>query len=89
MKYKVALIISILALISPICSAVIMPFFEPEIAEAILGGLLVGCVIGSVLGIASLVISKCKSRLINAFSIIPMCPLALYLLLFIPRLFYI
>ncbi len=88
MKHKTALVISVLAVISPILSIAIMQFLESESLEAVLSGLLIGCIIGSALGIASLVISKGKYKLINALAIIPMCPLVLYLLLLIPYLTY-
>ncbi len=86
MKYKYALILSILAFISPICAVAIMFFAEPELIEAILGGLLVGCVAGSVFGVVSLVINKWRNKFISALSVIPMCPLVIYLLLLIPYL---
>ena len=38
--------------------------------------------------IVSLTINKNKSRLVTIFSIIPMCPLAIYILLLIPYLMY-
>ena len=88
MKHKTALVISVLAVSSPIFSIAIMQFWESEFLEAVLSGLLIGCIIGSALGIVSLVISKGKNKLINILSIIPMCPLTMYLLLLIPYLTY-
>lgn len=88
MKIKLAVITSICSILSPICAMVVMCFFEQELAEAILGGLLIGCVIGTLQGIVALVLSRGKSKIVNVFSIIPMCPLVFYLLLLIPQLFY-
>ncbi len=84
MEHKFAYAISILAVILPICSIVISLFLEPEIVEAIFGGLIIGCIIGSVLGAVSMGISKGKSVFINTLSILPMIPLVLYLLLLLP-----
>ena len=84
MKHKFALALGILALLSPIVSVKVMLNIEPEVAEAIASGILVGCAIGSVFGIISLILNKEKRKLVTVFSIIPMCPLVLYLLLLIP-----
>ena len=86
MKHKYALILSIFAIISPICAVAVMFFTEPELVEAILGGLLIGCAVGSIFGAVSLVINKWKNKVISVLSIIPMCPLVIYLLLLIPYL---
>lgn len=86
MKQRFSLVISILAVISLICSMVIMLFIEPEVTESVFGGLLIGCIIGSALGVFSLIINKGKNKMITTFSIIPMLPLVLYLLLLIPYL---
>ncbi len=88
MKTKLAVIISIFSILSPICAIIVMCFLEQEITEAILGGLLIGCLVGTVLGVASLILNRGKSKIVKVFSVIPMCPLAIYLLLLIPYLFY-
>lgn len=88
MNIKPEFVTSIISILIPICSIAIMYIIEQEFVEAIVGGLLIGCLIGSVFGIISLIINKCKSRLVTIFSIIPMCPLAIYILLLIPYLMY-
>ncbi len=62
MKFRLELIISILAVLSPICFIAVMLFVEPEFFEAIFSGLLAGCVSGSVLGMISLILNKGKSK---------------------------
>jgi hypothetical protein len=57
--------------------------FEPEVVEAVLGGLMIGGAIGSVFGIVSLALSQGGSRLIIVLSMIPMLSLLLWLLLFV------
>lgn len=84
MKHKFALALSILALLSPIISVKVMLNIEPEVAEAIASGILVGCAIGSIFGIISLILNNGKRKPVTVLSIIPMCPLVLYLLLLIP-----
>lgn len=84
MKHKFAFAISILAVAFPVCSIVTFLFLEPEIVEAIFGGLIIGCIIGSVFGAVSLIISKCQNVLINTLSILPMIPSVLYLLMLLP-----
>ncbi len=86
MKNKITVIFCILALLSPIISVKVMLGIEPEVVEAVAGGLLVGCAIGSIFGIISLILNKGKQKLLSVLSIIPMCPLVLYLLLLIPYL---
>lgn len=88
MRFKLAVITSILSIISPICAVAVMCFVEQELAEAVLGGLLIGCVAGTVLGIISLILNRGRSKFVKVVSVIPMCPLAIYLLLFIPQLLY-
>lgn len=88
MKIKPEFVTSILSIFAPICLIATMCIIEQEFVEAIWGGLLIGCLIGSVFGIVSLTINKNKSRLVTIFSIIPMCPLAIYILLLIPYLMY-
>lgn len=88
MKIKPEFVTSILSIFAPICLIVTMCIIEQEFVEAIWGGLLIGCLIGSVFGIVSLTINKNKSILVTIFSIIPMCPLAIYILLLIPYLMY-
>ncbi|MBE7027171.1 MAG: hypothetical protein E7410_06410 [Ruminococcaceae bacterium] len=84
MKFRLELIISILAMLSPVCVMVIMLFTEPELVEAIFGGLIIGSFFGSVLGIISLILNKGKSELVSIFSIIPMLPTAIYLMALLP-----
>ena len=88
MKIKPEYVTSIISILAPICSILIMCVIEQELLEAIVGGLLIGCLIGSFFGIISLIINKCKSILVTIFSIIPMCPLVVYILLLIPYLMY-
>lgn len=86
MKAKIPLILSILALACPVIGIPIMCLIEPEVTEAVLGGLLFGCVAGSVLGAVTLILNKNKNKLVKVLSVIPMCPLAVYLVLAIPYL---
>ena len=88
MKIKPEFVTSIISILIPICSIAIMCIIEQEFVEAIVGGLLIGCLIGSVFGIVSLTINKNKSRLVTIFSIIPICPLVVYIFLLIPYLMY-
>ena len=81
MKQKKALIISIIGIITPIISVIISMLNEPEIVEAVAGGLFLGSIIGSVFGVTALIINKGKSLPVIIFSILPMCPLAVYLML--------
>ena len=66
----------------------IMMLFEAERIEAVFGGLVVGSVIGSVLGIVALLLNKGKKKSVIVLSLIPICLLALFLLLLIPYFFY-
>ena len=88
MKRNLALITSILSIVSPILAIVVMCFVEQELIEAILGGLLIGCLIGTFFGIISLIMNRGQSRIVSIFSIIPMCPLVIYIILLIPYLIY-
>lgn len=86
MKAKIPLILSILALVCPVAGILIMCLIEPEVTEAVLGGLLFGCVAGSIPGAAALILNKNKNKLVKALSVLPMCPLAAYIVLAIPYL---
>ena len=86
MKSKIPFILSILALVCPVVGIFITFQIEPEFAEALLGGLLFGCIAGSILSIAALILNKNRKKLITVLSVIPMCPLAVYLVLAIPYL---
>lgn len=88
MKAKLPFILSILALVCPFVGILVMRQLEPEFAEALLGGLLFGCVVGSVLSVLALVLNKNKKKLVTVLSVLPMCPLAVYLVLAIPYLLY-
>ena len=88
MRFKLALITSVFSILSPVFAIVIMCSIEQEFIEAVLSGLLIGCFLGTVFGIISLIFNKGKSKVIKIVSIIPMCPLAIYILLLIPQLFY-
>lgn len=85
---KTILLLSILAVICPVIATAIMMQFEPEFVEALCGGLLLGCIAGSILGVVSLILNKRKSKIVTVLSCIPMCPLIIYLILFIPYLLY-
>ncbi len=85
---KLLLIFSIAAVICPAVAAAITAALEPELGEALLAGLLFGCAVGSVLGIVSLFLNKGRSRAVTVMSCIPLCPLAVYLVLFIPYLLF-
>lgn len=86
MKAKIPLILSILALACPVIGIPVMCLIEPEVTEAVLGGLLFGCVAGSIPGVAALILNKNKNKLVKALSVLPMCPLAAYIVLAIPYL---
>ena len=86
MKEKIPFVLSILALACPVVGILIMFQIEPEFAEAVLSGLLFGCVAGSILGALALILNKDKKKLVKALSVIPMCPLAAYMVLAIPYL---
>ena len=88
MRFKLAVFTSVFSILSPIFAIITMSFFEQEFAEAVLGGLLIGCLIGTVFGIISLFLNKGKSKVLKIISIIPMCPLIIYVLFLIPYLFY-
>ena len=88
MKRNLSLITSILSIVSPICSSVVMCFVEQELIEAIFGGLLIGCLIGTFFGIISLITNRGESRIVSIFSITPMCPLVIYIIMLIPYLIY-
>jgi len=80
-KQKYALIISIIGIITPIISVIISMRNEPEIVEAVAGGLFLGCIIGSVFGVTALIMNKGKSLPVIILSILPMFLLAVYLIL--------
>ena len=81
---KKLLLLSIFAACMPVISAFIITFFEQEFIEAIVSGLLIGCIVGSIVGIITLVLNKNRNKLITVFSVIPIFPLALYLMSVIP-----
>lgn len=86
MKVKAPLLLGILALACPMIGILVMSLIEPEVTEAVLSGLLFGCVAGSILGVSALVLNKNKKKLVKVLSVIPMCPLAAYVVLAIPYL---
>ena len=86
MKIRCEFITGILALLSPIFTVVVMLFIEPELIEAVVSGIVVGCIIGSVFGAVSLMINISQSKTVKVLSVIPMCLLALYLLMHITYL---
>lgn len=88
MKAKIPLILSVLALACPVIGILVMCLIEPEVTEAVLGGLLFGCIAGSILGALALVLNKNKEKLVKVLSVIPMCPLAAYVVLAIPYFLY-
>jgi len=88
MRSKIAVLTGILAVVSPILTIIGMCSVEQEFIEAVLSGLIFGCAIGTVFGIVSLILNRGESKIAKVFSLIPMCPLAVYLLMLIPMLLY-
>ena len=88
MRHKFAVAAAFVSLILPLCAMVIMQCVEEERVEAFLGGGLAGCLIGSVLGVIALILNRGESRLVKILSIIPMCPLGVYMLLFVPYILF-
>ena len=84
----VSKIFGIGAIIAPIITTLIMLKIEPEIEEALAGGIILGCLIGSVFGVVALICNKHRSRLILVASIIPMIPTAIFFVLAIPFWLY-
>lgn len=77
------------AAVAVLCiSPLVMLLFEQEKTEAIAGGMMVGSALGSILGIIALVLNKGRSKMVVVLSAIPMCLIALFLLLAIPYYFY-
>ncbi len=89
MRKRLAVIISVFSTLSPICAIFVMLFIEQELVEAVLSGLVVGCLIGTVLGIIALILNRGENRLVKLLSVIPMCPLVIYILLLIPQFIYV
>ena len=87
-KNKAPLIVSILAVSCPLISVIVSIFTEPEIVEAIFGGIVIGCMIGSVFGLIALIINKGRYTIVKILSVLPMIPVVLFLMLAIPVIFY-
>lgn len=88
MKPKIPFLLSIVALICPIIVTIVTCNIEEEFAEAIAGGLLFGCVLGSVFSVLALILNKNRNKIVAVLSVIPICPLVLYLVLAIPYFFF-
>ena len=88
MRKKITLATAFCAVASPLVAVAILCLVEPELSEAILGGLIVGCVVGSVFGVASLVCNKKSSRIAGVLSAVPLCVSALFLALFLAHVLY-
>ena len=88
MKTKMARLLSIIAIICPALSILIMVQIEKEFEEALSFGLLVGCILGSLAGLFALLLNQNRSKVIMVCSILPMCPLVLYIALAIPFILY-
>ncbi len=88
MKTKMAMVLSIIAMICPVLSILIMFQIEEEFEEALSFGLLTGCILGSLAGLFALLLNQNRNKAIMVCSILPMCPLVLYITLAIPFILY-
>ena len=88
MRKSVSRICSIIAVAAPIITTLIMLRTEPEIEEALAGGIILGCLIGSIFGVVALLCNKHHSRWILIASILPMIPTVVFAALAIPFWLY-
>ena len=63
--------IAVLSVILPICAVIIACCKEPEIIEAVAGGLLIGSLIGSVFSTIYFVAAKNKNKFFKALCFVP------------------
>ena len=87
-KDKLSKLLSTVAVAVLCISPLVMLLFEQEKTAAIAGSVMVGSALGSILGIIALVLNKGRSKMVVVLSAIPMCLIALFLLLAIPYYFY-
>lgn len=88
MRNKMPYTLSILADAVFCIAPLVMLIFEQERAEAISGGLIIGSVAGSVLGIIAMILNKDKRKLVYILSVIPMLPLAMFIMMAMPYLLF-
>lgn len=81
MKNKLPFALSCTAVACPIILTIFLIFTEPELAEAICGGVVFGCAIGSILSMIAVILNKGRNRIVNVLAVIPMIPLGIYLIL--------
>lgn len=82
MRNKAAIVFSILSVVLPMVSVGVFVKIEAEIAEAIAAGVLVGSLAGTLTGITALVLKgKKKNILVTVFSVLPIIPTSLFLIL--------
>ena len=84
MRKIISKICGIGAVITPVITTLIMLMTEPEIVEALSGGIIAGCLIGSIFGTVALLCNKQHSKWITAVSVLPMATAALFAILAIP-----
>ena len=87
MKHKLPFVISCVAVACPIILTIFLISAEPELAEAICGGVVLGCAVGSILGTITIILNKGQNRIVNILSVIPMIPLGIYLVLLLLMFF--
>lgn len=80
MKDKLSSVFSYIAVGCPILCVLRFPIFEPELIEAIGGGLVIGCATGSLFGIAALLLNKGMKKSVAIRALIPILPFVLYLI---------
>lgn len=84
MKQKLLIFFSILQLIIPLLSAIIMTFFEKELLEAIISGALIGWIISAVIGVILLILNrKYKNLVVMITSILAIIPACIFGMLFL------
>ena len=73
------LFISIMAFITPIVFTIGCLFTEPELVEAIFGGIFFGSFFSCAFSIIALILDRGKNILTTVFSVVPMFPTIIYL----------
>ena len=88
MRKLISKICGIGAVMAPVITTVMMIMSEPEIEEAIAGGIFFGCIIGSIFGVVSLICNKERIRWLIALSLLPIAPGLFFFFFSIPFLLY-
>lgn len=77
-----------MAFLSSLLGVIVAYQIKDEFVETLIGCILIGSLIGNLFGFLALIINMNKSTLVNIFSVIPMIPVLVYLILAIPYLMY-